>query len=132
MEHASEALYAITQATGVGSQVAYYGLENVTSISWGSIVAALLRIHPSLRLVSAPEWFQYIRILQDSQENGDDPLIDGSLLDYIEDFCYKRPLPKLATTRVEGISPQVAKLVRFDYNANEGVVESYIRYAARG
>ncbi|KAI0087636.1 hypothetical protein BDY19DRAFT_994946 [Irpex rosettiformis] len=130
LEHASEALYALTQASII-PQLAFYGLENATSISWGSIVAALLRTHPSLRLISAPEWFQHIRMLQDNQENRDDPLIDGALLEYIEDFCYKCPLPKLATTRLEGISPKVAQLVRFDYNANEGVVESYIRYAAR-
>lgn len=62
----------------------------------------------------------------------DETVIDGALLDYIEEFICRKSLPRLATANTESISEEVRKLVDFDFTENEAIVEKYIQFAIHG
>ncbi|KAI0684699.1 male sterility protein-domain-containing protein [Cytidiella melzeri] len=127
LEHASKVVYAITQAHGSSSSASLtiYGFENTRPVEWSSIVSSLFTLYPALQKVPTLEWFHSVRALQEGKEG----IIDSALLDYIEDFMWRKPMPRLATANVEAISPEVADLVDFDFATNEAVVEKYISYA---
>jgi hypothetical protein len=128
LEHASRALYALTQAHGSDTTpLTFYGLENTRSVPWTSVISSLLSLYPSLHEAPAPEWIHYVRILQEGQEENKVDLIDNALLDYVEDFVCRQSLPRLATDNLQKISPEVARLISYDYS--DAVVEKYIRYA---
>ncbi|KAI0687623.1 hypothetical protein BC835DRAFT_1419815 [Cytidiella melzeri] len=130
VEHASKALYALTQSSASSSApLTFYGFENIRPIYWTSIMSSLLTLYPSLREVSTTEWFHSVRSLQEAKEGSHQNVIDTTLLDYIEEFVRRKPLPRLVTDNLRGVSPEVAQLVDFDYTGNEAVVENYIRYA---
>ncbi|KAI0341272.1 acetyl-CoA synthetase-like protein [Trametopsis cervina] len=125
VESAAQVLYAITQARA-SVQIQYYGFENTRPIPWTSVISTLLTLYPSLHEAPALEWLASVRALQD------ETVIDGALLDYIEEFICRKSLPRLATANTEGISEEVRKLVDFDFTENEAIVEKYIQFAIHG
>ncbi|KAI0087641.1 male sterility protein-domain-containing protein [Irpex rosettiformis] len=132
VENASKALYAITQSHASSpTPLTFYGLENTRPIYWTSIISSLLSLYPSLHEVPAAEWLHYIRALQDGNDNDSDSIINGALLDYIDEFVCRKPLPRLSTTNLRGISSEVQKLINFDYIKNEAAVQRYIQYIIR-
>ncbi|KAI0687615.1 hypothetical protein BC835DRAFT_1419809 [Cytidiella melzeri] len=133
VEHAAKALYALTRAhlPSAAAPLTFYGFENVRPVHWTTVVSSLLALYPSLHEVPAPEWVHAVRTLQERKEGSSDIIIDGALIDYIEDYVSRKPLPRLATTNLQSISPEVAELVDFDFAKHEEVVEKYIRYAVQ-
>ncbi|KAI0085563.1 male sterility protein-domain-containing protein [Irpex rosettiformis] len=132
VEHASKALYAITQAhTSSPTPLTFYGLENTRPIYWTSVVSSLLLLYPSLHEVPAAEWLHHMHALQDGNDDDGSNAIDGALLDYIDEFVCQKPLPRLATANLRGISSEVKELIDFDYIKNETAVQKYIQYILR-
>ena len=132
MEHASQALYAITRAkSSPQSPLTFYGFENTKPIYWTSIISSLLSLYPSLHEVPAAEWLHYIRALQDGNDHNNNNVIDSAILDYVEEFVCRKPLPRLSTANLRAISPEVGELIDFDLTKNEAVVQRYIQYITR-